>query len=149
MSNDDLNKRVTEKIQEAILFLMPEEEIRSKVDAEIEAFFNPTVDTYGRKAPSSFSKLLDGLLQKQVSDMMSKLLTSPQWQLKFNEDGSPVIGEAVAKVLGVSPDYFTNALIRAQAVAMHNSMLLSIANTMRNTGQWGLAEQLDKAFLNE
>lgn len=52
-SNDDLNQRITTAIEAQLLALMPPEDIRKKVDATIDRFFE-RAQRYDRWEPSPF-----------------------------------------------------------------------------------------------
>lgn len=129
-ANDDLNKRVAERIQGELVAILPEDEIRRRVDNVIGTFFKPGVVTNycGSKSytPSQFEKLVVSQLEKKAEEVIKALFNSPEWKVQVSEDLTVTIGIALQKAMGISPDVLkdTTAAIVARNRALHLASIL-------------------------
>ena len=148
--NDDLNQRVTEAIQAQIMGLIPEDELRQRVDNEIEKFFSPTKSPYhgGPITPSPFAKLVEQELTKVSSKYLSDLFNSKEWTTSVSESGELIVGETLQKVMGVSPDAFRDTLARSMAKSYALQVVQVLQISLYSQGQTDLANDLTNYVRN-
>lgn len=153
-ANDDLNKRVAERIQGELVAILPEDEIRQRVDNIIDTFFKPGVVTSYSSSksytPSQFEKLVITQLEKKAEEVIKALFDSPEWKVQVSDNLTVTIGIALQKAMNISPDVLkdTTAAIVARNRALHLASILGnvIAASVNN---YDIANQYYSAVNNE
>lgn len=134
--NDDLNQRITEVIKGQLIALLPEEDIRAKVDNVIDTYFAPRKNTYHphNNMPSEFELVVVKILEERAKTIINSILESPGWKVSVNEKLEAVIGDSLQKLLGIKPDALSE--ITAKAAATNRAMNLAaiIRDSMYATG---------------
>lgn len=150
MSNDDLNKKVTERIQDQLLMILPEEEIRRRVDEVIDNFFaeKRSSDSWGNTrqvSPSDFANIVNAHLKNKVDSMVAQMFQSDAWKVTLNERMEVRIGEALQAVLKVTPQALELAVADQIALRRANDLMMVLTNAMRNhmgTAGFNLAQDI-------
>lgn len=126
-ANDDLNKRVAERIQGELVAILPEEEIRQRVDNVIDNFFSPGVVTSYNSGksytPSQFEKLVVTELEKKANEVIKAIFNSPEWKVQISDDLTVTIGIALQKAMNISPDVLKD--VTAAIVAKDRALYLA------------------------
>ena len=125
--NDDLNQRVAERIQAELVMLLPEEEIRTRVDAIIDSFFatGKVTETYSSKSykESPFEALVKQHLTSKANEIIKTIFNSEAWKVKIEDDLTISIGIALQKALNIDPDILKD--VTAAAVARNRATHLA------------------------
>lgn len=82
--NDTINDKITKNIHAQLMDLLPEDEIRAKVDYEIEEFFKTKKTSYGSTEPSQFSVLVQSLLKDKITTLIRNVFDSDYWKIEVN-----------------------------------------------------------------
>lgn len=135
MSNDDLNKKVTARIQDQLLMILPEDEIRRRVDDVISDFFSPKKDYQGnRKLPSSFAEIVDKQLQDRIKKVTVAIFESPEWQVTVNDKMEVQIGAAIQAILNISPTALADTVANQIAKTRAQHLTLTLVNSLQQSG---------------
>ena len=139
-ANDDLNQKVTERIQDQLLMILPEEEIRKRVDQVIDNFFSPSKDQYNRVEPSAFTRMVNKHLEAKANELIANLFQSEQWKTTLNSEMQLTMGSAVQTILGIDPNGLSTivAKIIAAKKASDLLMLAGMHILNKNFGQMGM-----------
>lgn len=138
MKNDSINDTITKNIQTQLVNLLPEEDIRAKVDFEIERFFKNEKTSYGQISPSPFAKLVNEAIQEKVKRFVVELFNSPEWKVTVDEQLQVTIGSALETVLRIHPDVLKNtvaeSIAKSNAIALMNLLRNQLSNVDYNLG---------------
>lgn len=126
--NDDLNKRVTERIQEQLVAILPEEDIRKRVDMVIDSYFSRS---QGKE--SEFDKMVKKHLDERVSKLLSSIFYSPEWQVSVDENLRVHIGAALQTVLKLDPDALKDTTARIIALQQARDFMFAITCGLRGS----------------
>lgn len=148
--NDDLNQRVTERIQDQLLLIMPEEDIRRRVDSVIEDFFTSSRDSYDRRQPSVFARMVHEHIKNKVDELLKVIFDSPEWKISVDEQLQVKIGTALQKVLGVTPNVLADTVAAEVARTRAMSLAYLITNNLRQSGHvhWEIVQTIEQAVNN-
>lgn len=148
MKNDDLNQKVTERIQDQLMMILPEDEIRKRVDTVIDSFFAPVPkDQWGNNGrASAFAQIVQKHLDEKINNLLGAMFQSEQWKVSLDKEMNLQIGSAVKTILGIDENGLTTTVAKIVA-ARKASDLLSLVGMhimSRNLGPLGM--ELQNAF---
>lgn len=132
--NDDLNERVTARIQDQLMLIMPEEDIRRRVDMVVDNFFAITKDRYDNRVPSKFSLVVEGILKDKIRDLVIKIFDDPSWKVSVDENMQLKMGAALQVILGITPDALRETVAQQVAKARAMQLAMLITNNLRHSG---------------
>lgn len=132
--NDDLNQRVTERIQDQLIMVMPEEDIRQRVDAVVDSFFSATEDRYGKRAPSVFSEIVSEHIREKVKKIADSIFDSPDWKVDLDDKMQLKMGKALQTILGIAPNALADTVATEVAKARAGHLAMLITNNLRHSG---------------
>lgn len=145
MANDDLNKKLTELMQGQLMLLLPEDEIRTKVDTVIDEFFTRKPSNYhgGKSQPSAFEVMVVKHLEEKAKQVIESLFNSPAWKVSVNDKLEVLIGDSLQKVLGIKPEILSD--YAAKAAATSRALLLA---SMLRDALYATNTDMGNAFYN-
>jgi hypothetical protein len=140
MSNDDLNQKVTERIQDQLLMILPEEEIRKRVDHVIDNFFSSNKDRDDRVEPSAFSRIIAKQLDEKINELVGNLFRSKQWAVALDSEMNLVLGSAIKTILGIDENALSTTVAKIVAARKASDMLALVGMHImnKNLGQLGI-----------
>ncbi len=120
------------KIRTAFVELLPEEQWKEMVAAELKRFTTPTQEkSYGMTnaivTPSAFSKICNDVLAEYVKTEMVALLQGPEWRGQWGQDGHEMISVAIKSWLTEN----SQALIESTVQALAGGAAQRIIQMMR------------------
>lgn len=138
-ANDDLNQRVTDRIQAELLAIFPADELRSRVDKAIEQFFNRTYSQHGGGyTASKFEQLVTEAMTAHTKEVLKELLSSNEWKAQVNKDLTIHVGtalQAAMKVdLNVIKDTASKLVAEQQALTLAGILSQTIAVKLNDYG---------------
>lgn len=141
--NDDLNERIADAIRAQLINLMSEDELRTRVDTEMEAFFKPR--HYGRGEythPSCFAEMVNLQIKERTKPILEELFRSDKWKMSLNEQGDVVLGTFFTEVLKFDSTMMTDIAAQHVYRNLARSILLIIQDGMNNSGNWEIANAI-------
>lgn len=146
--NDTINDKITKNIHAQLMDLLPEDEIRAKVDYEIEEFFKTKKTSYGSTEPSQFSVLVQSLLKDKITTLIRNVFDSDYWKIEVNEALEVTIGTSLQNVLGIEPNALRNAVTKDIALSKARDLLMLLKMSVNSYGDpslIGVAKAIDTA----
>ncbi len=119
------------KIRNAFVELLPDEQWKAMVTAELKAFTEPggNIDQWGHRReppPSEFSRICKEVFAEHIKSYIKALLSSPEWQGKYGFKGEEVSDAIKAWLTDNSA-----ALIQSTVQAMAQQAASSLISIMR------------------
>lgn len=121
------------KIRTAFVELLPDEQWKEMVAAELKRFTGPTMtrDNYSARStetPSAFSKICSEVFSEHIKAEIKATLASADWQGKWGNNGKEQISEAIGVWLTAN----SKALIESTVQALAGSAAQQLVQGMRH-----------------
>lgn len=127
MQNDDLNRRVTERIQEQLVAILPEEDIREHVDMVIDTFFSRSA---GKE--SAFDTMVRRHLEERTGNLLKTIFSTPDWGYTVDENLKVHIGAALQAVLKIDPDALKDVTAKIIAMRSMRDFMYILTGSLQN-----------------
>lgn len=145
--NDDLNERVNQAIRAQLLALMPEDELRTRVDSVMVDFFREKKNgNIGYSSP--FADIVNNEMRKRVQPAIEELFRSEKWKLVIDEKGDIVLGEALAKIVGWDPTIIPEWAAKQAHLNMAKSIVMLLVEFAHRNNNYDYANALQN-FMQE
>ncbi len=126
-------EQLKSKIRSAFIELLPDEQWKEMVAAELKRFTQETeeFDRYQQRhvrAPSAFSKICTEVFTEHIKAQIKNQLASAEWQGKWGAAGNQQISEAIGSWLTTN----SKALVEATVQALAGQAAQNLVQGMRH-----------------